>query len=94
MSTQTCLKALREYRRNDGNPYADLGREPTIIVGSDRRVLLSAEDGRCFADYYQEFGLHAASDTPGVDSDLCELARQHGCYWEWENPGCAVLIEI
>lgn len=93
MTTETMMQAieeLRAYRRDVDDPFADLGIEPTFFE-VDGRFCLSAEDGKCFADYYMEFNLHARSSTPGVDPDLCEIANRYGCFWEWLNPGAAVL---
>jgi len=56
----------------------------SVFVREDGTLVLSGEDGRGFADYYCEFGVD-------IHPELVEWAESMGCYWEWENPGCAVL---
>lgn len=55
----------------------------------DGLIYVSAENGDDAADYYGEF----RGGDPWVCPRLEKWAEKRGCYWEWENPGCIVLIE-
>ena len=59
---------------------------PTVIE-KDNHVLVSAEDGKCLADYYGEF----LGGYPWVHPDLVDFAEKNGMFWEWQNPGCISL---
>jgi hypothetical protein len=87
---KAATKALFAYSRDPSAPLASFGLKPTLVQG-ENGLVLSAEDGRCFADYYMEYGLYR--DTFGIDPDLVRIAEEHGCYWEWMNAGAAVLCE-
>jgi len=59
---------------------------PTVIE-SDGDILVSAEDGKCLADYYGEF----LGGYPWVHPALEAFAEKHNMFWEWKNPGCISL---
>lgn len=83
------LRAVRavdfEWRRGpDGRPeLVEVEVAPTLFE-VDGNVVLSAEDGLPFADYYHD--MH-------VNPELERIAREEGCFWEWESPGSLVLCE-
>ena len=57
---------------------------PTVIE-RDGLVIVSAEDGKGFADYWgcdeiQREGMY-------IHPELEALADKHGMYWEWEDAG-------
>lgn len=59
---------------------------PTIIE-REGKLIISGEDGRGFVDYYGEY----RGGYPYINPDLEAAAKKHGCFWEWENPGCIYL---
>ena len=61
---------------------------PSVFV-REGQIFVSAEDGRGFADYYGEF----RGGYPYIHESLTEFAETRGMYWEWQNPGCIVLVE-
>ena len=58
---------------------------PTVFE-RDGKLIVSAEDGGYFADYYGEY----RGGYSWIDPRLEEAAKKLGMYWEWENPGCIV----
>ena len=68
--------------------YVDIMVSPTVILRDDK-IIVSAEDGRDFADYYGEF----RGGYPFVDPVLEKFAATNNMFWEWENPGCIYLCE-
>jgi hypothetical protein len=68
--------------------YDDIDVSPTVIE-RDGKVLVSAEDGLNWADYYGEF----SGGMPFIDKRLEEFATAHGMYWEWESPGAIYLCQ-
>lgn len=62
------------------------GRHPTLFR-RDGKIILSAEDGGYFADYYGEYRL----GYPWVHPKIEKWAKDRGLFWEWENPGCLAL---
>lgn len=81
---ERAAKAVESYTRPVDDPWVEFGTKPTIIR-KDVGVVLSAEDGRIFADYYD--GAHKNSPDAGIDPALCRIAAEHLCHWEWINPG-------
>lgn len=92
------INALRELRKSDvfGESVA-----VTLILDRDRegQIIVSAEDGRGWADYYHEYLTEYMDDAGkiqnafGISTALNDLADEHGFYWEWENPACIVAVE-
>lgn len=54
----------------------------------DGLLHVSAEEGDDAADYYGEF----RGGYPWINPTLENFAKENGCYWEWDNPGCIVLV--
>ncbi len=77
----TDLKWNKKTRDFDPVPVS-----PTIIE-RDSLIIVSAEDGGFFADYYGEF----RGGVMWIRPDLEYIADAHGLVWEWENPGCISL---
>jgi hypothetical protein len=50
-------------------------------------LFVSAENGDGAADYWGT----DREPWPTINPRLEEFAKQHNCYWEWQNPGCIVL---
>lgn len=71
----------------DGKPVFQNHVAPTVFE-RDGLVFISAEDGKGFADYYGEY---QATEAPYIHPELEAIAKNHGGYWEWENPGCIVF---
>ncbi|MBO0738356.1 MAG: hypothetical protein J2P48_17580 [Alphaproteobacteria bacterium] len=68
----------------------DNGRHPTVFIRNDRpNVIVSAEDGGYFADYYGEY----RGGYPWIHPKLEEFATKRGYFWEWEHPGSIMLCE-
>lgn len=61
---------------------------PTVIE-RDGKIVVSAEDGLYWADYYGEF--HGGDMY--IDPILEAFAKERGLFWEWENPGAISLHE-
>jgi hypothetical protein len=62
------------------------GRSPTVFVGGgpdDPDLILSAEDGGYFADYYGEY----RGGYPWIDPRVEQWAVDNGMHLEWQNPG-------
>lgn len=70
------------------------------VLGDDlemttRECSFVARDGELYCsdidavDYYGEF----RGGYPWIAPELVEWAEKKGLYWEWENPGCIVLVE-
>ena len=76
-------KQQRATLLNISNHFAD---SPTLIERGNL-ILVSAEDGNYFADYYGEF----SGGYPWVDPKLEDWAETNGYYWEWENAGAICL---
>lgn len=90
-NTVNSLKALKIKDYNWSAKVRDLVEcdlNPTVIECDDR-VLVSAEDGKGLADYYGEF----RGGYPYIHPTLEAWAKKRGMYWEWENPGCIMLVE-
>jgi hypothetical protein len=68
----------------------DTGRKPEVWVSPENEncLYLSAEDGEYFADYYGEMD---DSGHPYIDPRLEAIADKFDAYWDWVNPGVAVL---
>lgn len=63
--------------------------KPTAFIREDGTVIVSADDGKGFADYYgNEF-----IDPLYIHPKLEEFATKRDMYWEWVNPGCIALCE-
>jgi hypothetical protein len=68
--------------------YADIDVHPTVFE-RDGRLIVSAEDGLPWADYYGEF----RGGYPWINPVLEAWAEEKGGFWEWENPGCIYFCE-
>lgn len=79
MSTKI-IKELSRLRNFDGKP-------PTVFVRESGKIIVSAEDGNGWADYYGEF----RGGFPWIHPDLEKFAQDRGMFWEWENPGAIIL---
>lgn len=77
----------QDYDRSTSE-FVDIRRGPLVIL-RDKRLIVSAEDGGYFADYYGS----DAQPWPWVHPALEKLAEKHGGFWEWENPGCIYFCE-
>ncbi len=76
-------KTLLRVRHGDGSDGA-----PTVIITSSGRLMVSAEDGRGFADYYGEF----RGGYPWIAPELEQWAKTNGGYFEWQNAGTICFI--
>jgi hypothetical protein len=63
-----------------------------VIFKRDGKIYLSTEreNSYLFADYYGEY----RGGYPWVSEFAENYAKSLGGYWEWENPGCLVLIKV
>jgi len=68
----------------------DTGKKPKIRISPENEncLHLSAEDGQYFADYYGEMD---GSGYPYIDPRLEAIADKFDAYWDWVNPGVAIL---
>ena len=89
LDTITTLDLKYDKSRPSGDRFVEIQipAKPSIIE-RPTQLLLNAEDGRGFANYYPEM-----SDDPHINSELEQWAAEIDCFWEWENPGCCVLCE-
>lgn len=62
---------------------------PTLYLDRDEpgQVVLSAEDGHAFANYYD-------AGYPYIDPRVEAAAADLGLFWEWENPGALIAYPI
>lgn len=79
-----------KYNRETGK-YEEATLMPTLFLDRDHanQVVLSAEDGGYFADYYGEY----RGGYPWVHPEVEEAAEKLGFYWEWENAGALIAYE-
>jgi len=94
MISKEIIEALKKlevtgYKWNDEKRDLDEIKVHPTVIERDNRVLVSAEDGHYFADYYGEY----RGGYPWIHEDLEAFAKEHKCFWEWENPGCVGLYE-
>lgn len=61
---------------------------PTIFE-RDGMLIISAEDGGLFADYYGEY----RGGDQWINPSLEKAVRDAGCHLEWENPGCLYISQ-
>lgn len=83
------LKALKKpWMKYDkaSKAYVDTQVVPTVIERDDK-IIVSAEDGLLWADYYGEF----SGGDMWIEPVLEAFAKEHGLHWEWENPGAISL---
>lgn len=93
------INALRELRKSDFEEESYV--YVTLILDRDKegQIIVSAEDGRGWADYYQEYLTEYMDDAGkiqnafGIATALNDLAEVHGFFWEWENPGAIIAYE-
>lgn len=64
------------------------GESPSVFF-RDGMIYVSGEDGKSFVEYY---GTGDHNPYPYIDEQLENYARSKSMHWEWENPGCIVLI--
>jgi hypothetical protein len=83
------LKALKkpwmEYDKAK-KEYVDIEVSPTVIE-RDSKIIVSAEDGLRWADYYGEF----EGGYQWIEPVLEAFAKEHGLHWEWNDPGSISL---
>ncbi len=67
--------------------------EDQVIVSGECYAKIDMGDLGIFdvpvIDYYGE----AHNNYPHIHCKLEEYAEKMGCYWEWENPACIVLVK-
>lgn len=63
---------------------------PPTIFYRNNFIIVSAEDGNDFADYYGEY----RGGYSWIHPKLEAWAKEKGYMWEWENPGCIQLIDF
>jgi hypothetical protein len=89
------LPELEIVFRSNGE-WVDGKAKPKAWVNEDGYLMLSAEDGSGFIDYYNEasyeLGLPDADD-PYINPQLVKFAEDNGYYWEWDSPAAVVLME-
>lgn len=78
------LRWNRETKTHD-----DIKLNPSIFADADGAAIaiVSAEDGKGFADYYGEF----RGGYPWIAETLETFATARGLIWEWQNPGAIGL---
>lgn len=74
------------------------GQAPTVFLREgDKKstVLVSAEDGKSFADFYGEFRGGYPWIHPSLEKWANDMGQEMGrkFYWDWENAGCLILCE-
>jgi hypothetical protein len=76
--------------------YEDIFVAPPIFVNADGQIVLSAEDNSraYFADYYGEYAPKGYHGCPWVDPAITEWAADHGCFFEWRDPGSLILYRV
>lgn len=81
--------SAREKKARDAL-VADLQNLKAPIFQQENRIFVSAEDAESykFADYYGEY----RGGYPWISDELEALAKKHGGYWEWQNPGSIVFV--
>lgn len=67
--------------------YVEIMISPTVIE-RDGKVIVSAEDGLEWANYYGEMD---EGPYPWIHKTLEDFAEDYDMHWEWENPGCISL---
>lgn len=68
--------------------YIPCERHPTAFIRKgENTVMVSAEDGCFFADYYDHGGMW-------IHPLLEKFAAENGCFWEWESPGAIGLYDL
>jgi hypothetical protein len=71
----------------NGQTLENIEVSPTVFE-RDGKVIVSAEDGLPFADYYGE---GRPGNDPWINPALVKVAKKYGFYWEWENPGAIAV---
>jgi hypothetical protein len=85
MKTAVQLKALVDQLVTTGlhsKTFENIDINPRSFI-RDGVVVVSAEDGPYWADYYGEF----RGGYPWINPKLEEFATAQGGHWEWDNPG-------
>jgi hypothetical protein len=82
MNKRTQTKLVTALAKIDNG----LGDSPTVYIDRDEpgQVVLSAEAGDGFADYY----------AFTIDERIEEAASKLGLFWEWENAGAVIAYPI
>ena len=62
--------------------------KPTAFM-QDGAIILSGEAGDGLCDYYGE----SSDGDSFIHPVLEDWAESVGAYWEWNNPGCAILCQ-
>jgi len=94
MITEAIIEKLRLVQipghkwNKEKKDFDEVMVHPTVIL-RDNLVIVSAEDGHYFADYYGEF----RGGYPWIHEVLEAFAKEHKCFWEWENAACICLFE-
>jgi len=70
-------------RNRETGEYETKYRAPTVFVGEEGEIVLSAEEGDGAADYYQEF-------FEEINPEIVAAAEKLGFGWEWESPGALI----
>jgi hypothetical protein len=79
MNLNKILNAVKKVKNFEG-------KNPSFRVDGEV-IIVSAEDGNYFADYYCEFN----NDDPYIHPKLEKIADKYGLYWEWEHAGAISL---
>jgi hypothetical protein len=85
---------MKRHARKAFNALKKLGA-PVLERSDVAYFVISGEDNykEVWADYYEEFGIHSDSDTPGVDPRICDIIEANGLFMEWETPGGLVVYD-
>ena len=62
--------------------------------GSKGGLWLSAEEGDAFNDGAWEFDPKEEKYTMGIRNDVMELGRDHGWFFEFDDPGTVMAYEV
>lgn len=85
------ITALDFVWNKETKNHDEVQRPPHAFIQNDRglKLMVSAEDGGFFADYYGEYN----RGCPWIHEELEAFATKHKCFWEWRDPGTIVLYE-
>ena len=85
---------MKRHARKAFTALKKLGA-PVLERSDVAYFVISGEDNykEVWADYYEEFGIHADSNTPGVDPRICDIIEANGLFMEWETPGGLVVYD-
>ncbi len=82
------IPAIDTFDWKNGELIA-IKKKPHAFI-RDGLLIVSAEEGDGFVDYYGEHN----NDTMFIHPTLDEWAQKNNGYWEWENPGAISFCKL